>query len=417
MNTRPGIQRLLLYSHDTYGLGHLRRNVLISEDLLEHVPGLQVVLLSGSPVATRFHLPRNLTLVPLPPVVKTGVDEYAARNPQLPFSVVRRARTAIMADVARRFEPDVFLVDHAPQGMKGELLPVFDVLRRWSPATRIVLGLRDVVDDPAAVRHAWSEQDVAQTLLDVYDRVAVYGSRDLVDVGGYGIPDATLARTTYCGYLCRQPASAAQVPIEGWTPDMRFVLGTAGGGGDGIDVLRATLAASERHGLPSLLVSGPLMERGERELLETEVRGSRAGHLEEFIPGLEGVMAAASVVVTMGGYNSLMEAVPSGTPTIVVPRVWPRREQAIRAELFANRGLVRLVAAGDALEDRLSAALSAALEEPRRSAVPFDRLGLPRLRELLLAEARVAQQGRIRHPLPIGVAAGAIPAAALPVPA
>ena len=415
MNTRHGMQRLLLYSHDTYGLGHLRRNVLIAEDLLEHVPGLQVVLLSGSPVAQRFHFPRNLTLVPLPPVVKTGVDEYSARNPQLPFSLVRRARTAIMADVARRFEPDVFLVDHAPQGMKGELLPVFDALQRWSPATRIVLGLRDVVDDPAAVRRAWTEQDVARTFRDVYDRVAVYGSRDLVDVREYGIPGPTLERTTYCGYLCRQPAQAAQVPLEGWTPGMRFVLGTAGGGGDGIDVLRATLAAAERHGLPSLLVSGPLMEAGERDTLEAEVSASRAGHLEEFIPGLEGIMAAASVVVTMGGYNSLMEAVPSGTPTIVVPRTWPRREQAIRAELFAGRGLVRVVEAGDALDDRLAVALASALDEPRRSAVPFDRLGLPRLRELLLTEARVAQQSRIRSPLPIGVAA-ALPAA-LPVPA
>ena len=279
-----------------------------------------------------------------------------------------------------------------------------------------MLGLRDVVDDPAAVRRAWTEQDVAQTLRDVYDRVAVYGSRDLVDVGEYGIPGPTLERTTYCGYLCRQPATAAQVPLEGWTPGMRFVLGTAGGGGDGVDVLRATLAAAERHGLPSLLVSGPLMEAGEREALETEAFASRAGHLEEFIPGLEGIMAAASVVVTMGGYNSLMEAVPSGTPTIVVPRTWPRREQAIRAELFAGRGLVRVVETGDALEDRLAVALARALDEPRRSAVPFDRLGLPRLRELLLAEARVAQQSRIRRPLPIGVAAAALPAA-LPVPA
>ncbi len=412
MNTRPSLQRLLLYSHDTYGLGHLRRNVLIAEDLLAHVPGLQVVLLSGSPVEARFPKPRNLTVVPLPPVVKTGVDEYAARDPRLPFSVVRRARTAIMADVARRFEPDVFLVDHAPQGMKGELLPVFDALRRSSPATRVVLGLRDVVDDPAAVRRAWGPQDVAATLTDVYDRVAVYGSRDLVDVRAYGIPAGTLSRTTYCGYLCRQPAAAARHPFEGWTPDTRFVLGTAGGGGDGVEVLRGTLEAAERLGIASLLVTGPLMDPADRAGLEADVRASRGGHLEEFIPGLEGVMAAASVIVTMGGYNSLMEAVPSGTPTIVVPRTWPRREQEIRARLFAGRGLVRLVEAGDGLVDRLAGALEVALDEPRRTAVPFDRLGLPRLRELLLTEADAAQQQRLHRPSVVAAAT-----AALPVPA
>ncbi len=412
MNTRPSLQRLLLYSHDTYGLGHLRRNVLIAEDLLAHVPGLQVVLLSGSPVSARFPRPRNLTVVPLPPVVKTGVDEYAARDPRLPFSVVRRARTAIMADVARRFEPDVFLVDHAPQGMKGELLPVFDVLRRASPATRVVLGLRDVVDEPAAVRRAWAAHDVAATLADVYDRVAVYGSRDLVDVRAYGIPAETLARTTYCGYLCRQPVAVARSPFPGWTPEMRFVLGTDGGGGDGVGVLRSTLAAAERLGIASMLVTGPLMDAADRASLEADVRASRGGHLEEFIPGLEGVMAAASAIVTMGGYNSLMEAVPSGTPTIVVPRTWPRREQQIRARLFESRGLVRVVEEGGALVDRLTATLELALEEPRRTAAPFDQLGLPRLRELLLAESDTAQRRRLRRPSVVATAP-----AALPVPA
>ena len=395
MKTRPSLQRLLLYSHDTYGLGHLRRNVLIAQDVLQHVRGVQVVLLSGSTVTERFDLPKNLTVVSLPPVVKTGVDEYASRDPRLPFSIVWRARAAIIADVARRFEPDVFLVDHAPQGMKGELLRAFDALRRRSPATRIVLGLRDVVDEPAAVRRSWEAQDVASTLREVFDRVVVYGSPDLVDLAGYGIPSETLQRTTYSGYLCRQPAPDSVVPIPGWTPDMRVVLGTAGGGGDGIDVLLATLEAAERLGLPSLLVSGPLMSGEDRAALEARVQASRGGHLEEFIPGLEGAMSAASVVVTMGGYNSLMEAIPSGTPTVVVPRTWPRREQQIRAGLFASRGLIRIVDGGPGLEDRLERALRAALDAPRHDASTFDRLGLPRLREVLLDEARAAQDLRL----------------------
>ncbi|MDA8203498.1 MAG: glycosyltransferase [Chloroflexi bacterium] len=395
MKTRPGLQRLLLYSHDTYGLGHLRRNVLIAQDILQHIPGVRVVLLSGSTVTERFDLPKNLTVVPLLPVVKTGVDEYTSRDPRLPFSIVWRARAAIIADVARRFEPDVFLVDHAPQGMKAELLRAFDALRHRSPATRIVLGLRDVVDEPAVVRRTWEAQDIPTTLREVYDRVVVYGSPDLVDLAGYGMPEETLERTTYCGYLCRQPAAQPAVPIPGWTPDMRVVLGTAGGGGDGVDVLLATLEAAERLGLPSLLVTGPLMSGEDRAVLQTRVAASHGGHLEEFVPGLEGAMAAASVVVTMGGYNSLMEAIPSGTPTVVVPRTWPRREQQIRAERFASRGLVRVVDGGSGLEDRLEGALRAALAAARHDASTFDRLGLPRLREVLLDEARASQAIRL----------------------
>ena len=198
------LRRLMLYAHDTYGLGHLRRNLAIASHLLRTTEQLQIVLVSGSPVAARFPLPRGLSLVRLPSVVKVAPEEYASRDGQVSFGIVSRARAAIIADIARRFQPDALLVDHAPQGMKGELLPTFEVLRRHVPETRIVLGLRDVLDDPTAVRETWAAQGVLDTLEDVYHRVLVYGSRDLLDVGAaYGIPARLRPRISYCGYVAR----------------------------------------------------------------------------------------------------------------------------------------------------------------------------------------------------------------------
>ncbi len=379
-----GLHRLLLYSHDTYGLGHLRRNLAIANHLLATVPGLQVVLMSGSPTARRFPLPRGLTLVSLPPVVKVGPEEYRGRDPRVDFAVVRQARAAIIADVARRFCPDVFLVDHAPHGMKGELLPALEALRNHSPATRIVLGLRDVLDDPTVVRQLWREQGVLDTLERVYDRVVVYGSRDLLDVAAeYGFPPAVLDRTSYCGYICRPQAAPS---VAGPSSDDRFVLGTAGGGGDGLDVLIATLRAAEALALPSLLITGPFMSNGDRCDLAAAVRASRAGRMEEFVAGLETLLPNAAAVVSMAGYNTLCEVIPSGVPAVVVPRVWPRREQAIRARLFADRGLVHVVEPGPDLDARLTPVLRTALSQGRRRPASFDGEGLARLRGLLLAE-------------------------------
>ena len=167
------LRRVLLYAHDTYGLGHLRRNLAIAGRLLEHRPGLQVVLMTGSSVAERFPVPQGLALVRLPPVVKVGAEDYRPRDTRWDIELVRRARSAIMADAARRFRPDVFLVDHAPQGMKAELLPVYAALRSASPATRIVLGLRDVLDDAVSVQQTWSEQGAYETLETVFDRILV----------------------------------------------------------------------------------------------------------------------------------------------------------------------------------------------------------------------------------------------------
>jgi len=387
-----GPRRVLLYAHDTYGLGHLRRNLAIARRLLEDRPRMRIVLASGSPVLSSFSLPRGLSVVALPPVEKVGAEEYQPLDRRLDIDLVRRARSAVIADVARRFAPDVFLVDHAPHGMKGELLPVFDVLQRWCPATRIVLGLRDVLDDPGVVRQLWQEQGVYETLKMVYDRILVYGSADVFDVRReYAMPPPVAARTSFCGYLC--PASLRAVPTPELAPDGPFVLGTAGGGGDGLAVLTATLAASRELGVGCLLVTGPLMAPAQRRRLVELAANVPGASVVEFVPDLADVMAGARAVVTMGGYNSLCELVGLRAPTVVVPRVSPRREQAIRAELFASRGLVRVALPGLGLAERLARELSQAIASPERKPVHLDLGGLSRLAGLLEGEAAGAGSG------------------------
>ena len=385
--TTRRLRRLLLYSHDTYGLGHLRRNLAIARHMLRTTEQLQVVLMTGSPVASRFSMPRGLSLVSLPPVVKVGPEEYAARGGQVGFGIVRRARAAIMADVALRFQPDVLLVDHAPHGMKGELLPTFEALRTRLPETRIVLGLRDVLDDPATVRRTWRGQGIVETLERVYHRVLVYGCQEILDVGAeYGVPAGIRSRISYCGYVSQAADPAEPVAPTLPLPGGAFVLGTAGGGDDGVELLRATLRAALRLGVESLLVTGPLMPPDLRAELSAEAAASGRARVIDFTTGLQAVMSRAAAIVTMGGYNTLCEAVASGVPTVVVPRLWPRREQAIRAALFAERGLVRVVDPGHRLAERLVVGLAAALADGRRSRAPIDLSGAQRVRDALLQE-------------------------------
>ncbi|MDA8038106.1 MAG: glycosyltransferase [Actinomycetota bacterium] len=393
------LRSVLLYAHDTYGLGHLRRNLAIAAHLLDGCPGLRVVLMSGSPVAERFAIPRGLSLVRLPPVVKVGVEAYRARDGRLGLSLVRRLRSAIMVDVARRFRPDVFLVDHAPRGMKGELLPVFEELRTTSASTRIVLGLRDIVDDPGAVRSSWSDQGVYETLESVFDRILVYGSRELLDVAdAYGLGPALRGKLCYCGYLAKGPLAAPRAR----SADPRLVLGTAGGGGDGVEVLSATLAACKSLGLASTVVTGPLMAGRDRRVLDAQASTDPRASVSEFVADMGAEMARAGAVVTMGGYNSLAEIVSIGVPAIVVPRLQPRREQLIRARVFARRGLVSVVEPGPLLAERLAAALTGVLatarEPARRPRAGVDVDGLSRVREALEAEGRAARLARGQAP-------------------
>ena len=346
MTSRRSLSKVLLYSHDTYGLGHLRRNLVIAGQLLGKAHPPRVVLASGSPVIDQVLRPQGLVCVQLPPVVKTGEDEYRSIEPSLGISLVRRARSAVLVDVVRRWKPDVLLVDHSPQGMKGELLPVFDALPWCSPRTKVVLGLRDIIDEPERVSSTWESDGVYQTLESVYDRIFVYGSRDLFDLAtAYRIPEPVASRLEYCGYVTGDRGGHAKRP-DGIPPVGEYVLGTVGGGGDGVEVLMATAEASARLGLGSVLCTGPLMTALDRQRLRAHTAPIRGAVVVEHLQDLAAVAAGAHGVVSRGGYNSVCELVSIGAPTIVVPRAWPRHEQVLRARAFGARGLVRVVEEG-----------------------------------------------------------------------
>lgn len=385
MSTSGRPSKVLLYSHDTYGLGHLRRNLAIAGRLLGERQASQVVLASGSPVLDQVPGPDGLVRVALPPVVKAGAGEYRPLHPQLSLSLVRRARSALLSEIAARWQPDVLLVDHAPQGMQGELLAVFEHLHATSPHTKIVLGLRDILDEPERVRAGWTTDGVYRTLETEYDRILVYGEQEIFDlVRAYRLPEPVAARVQYCGYVTGPAPQRSAIP-PGLEPGCDYLLGTVGGGGEGADVLLATGHAAVRAGMAAVLCTGPLMTRAEVTRLQQATGGLPGVRVVEQLADMAGLARAARAVVSRGGYNSLCELVHLAVPTVVIPRTWPRREQLLRARAFADRGLVQLVEEGSSgLAERLDRALALVAVKPagRR---PVDLQGAGRVAAALAA--------------------------------
>jgi predicted glycosyltransferase len=75
------------------------------------------------------------------------------------------------------------------------------------------------------------------------------------------------------------------------------------------------------------------------------------------LPDIDGLMRCADVVVSMGGYNSVCEAVDAGKRPIVVPLAGATGEQEIRAERFAALGLATVVPERELTGDRLCDAI------------------------------------------------------------
>ncbi len=349
--------KVFLYSHDTYGLGHLRRNLAIAEQLLSRA--FSVRLITGSPVIGTWTVPKALDVTALPPVVKVGAETYAPRHSSLPFGLIKAHREAQILKAVIEEKPDVLLVDHAPAGMNSELLSTLAFIRRELTNTHVILGLRDILDDPVTVREIWKQQGILPLLDCLYDRILVYGSRALFDVvDAYGIPSRVAAKLTYCGYVARAPKHAAE-SCEGPT-----ILVTAGGWEDGHFLMEAYLRARAMLSncrIRSRIVTGPLMSAAQRQALDALAGNDPDVEIIASTNDLPALLSQADLVIAMAGYNTSVEIVTSGKPAILVPRAAPRAEQRMRASILAELGYVWMTEQGSGLEQRLAGLVQSAL--------------------------------------------------------
>ncbi len=393
----------MLYCHDSYGLGHLSRTLALSRQLRSVRPELSQLIVTGSPVAHDLVLPSDADYVKLPAVVKVGADEYRARSLALDVTEIRDLRADLVLTAARHFRPHALIVDHAPAGVNGEVVPTLRFLRRERPGVRLVLGLRDVVDDGQRVRAAWTRAGIYELLDDVYHRILVYGDPRIYDAAReYGLSRRAEAKVRYVGYIGRlaNGTSAEEARRELGLPNRRLVLVTAGGGGDGSALLavaaEAAALAREDGCVQWLLVGGPLMPPAERERVLGRLPRTPSVAFTSFLDELPRYIAAADAVVSMGGYNAVSEILSSGRPAVIVPRVAPRKEQLIRAELLRRRGLVRLLHPSDLTPRSLLAEVAHVLANPpARRRIPLNGLAgaAAELDETLADECAPARAG------------------------
>ena len=380
--------RVALYSHDALGLGHVRRNLAIARALGRLDPAPDILLLTGAPEAVTAHRPAHCDLVSLPALSKDANGTYASRHLSVDQAHLRHMRRSVLTAALSSFRPDVLVVDKHPRGFLGELEPALEILR--AARTRIVLGLRDVLDDAVTSRREWDADRSAQALNRWYDQVWVYGDSTVHDLSAeLGLP---AERTVHTGYLATGRGPVEQV-TEVETP---YVLAMVGGGADGAHLAESFARSAMPAGHHGILVTGPQMPAEDvRRVAEIAAQRSDLT-VRTYVDDAEALIAGSSALVSMGGYNTVCEALALGARMLVVPRVTPRREQLVRARLLTAAGkldhLVPEELTPAALERWLAGAVAGARLDPG-TAVDLD--GLARLPRLLAALVSQKEQTHV----------------------
>ena len=376
--------RIVLYSHDSVGLGHVRRNLALAHALNNQLPGLigrpvTGILITGTALAPAFRLPEGWDWVLLPGVAK-GSAGYLARNLALPMNELVPLRARLLQATLAGFSPHLVVVDRHATGVHGELETALRRARTAGPV-RVVLGLREVLDSPAAALAEWARVGGPRVVKDLFDAIWVYGDPAVHDPVAAGeIPFALRKLIRYTGYLAEgRPSASGTSCMPG-----RYCMTTVGGGSDGYALARVAVATPVPDGLGHLVVAGPQMPAEQLDDLRQRAR-----------PGVKVVAAVddivfhirhAGAVVAMGGYNTVCEIMSTPVPALIVPRTQSRAEQRIRAASLAAAGYLEQHEIGTLTPEILAAWLAARFGTTvdRRRAVLDGLIRVPQLAAELL---------------------------------
>lgn len=377
-----GTFNILMYSHDTYGLGHIRRTMAIARHLVG--PQVNILIITGSPIVGRFSFPEGVDFVRIPGMIKKSNTVYIPHSIKVDPKKAISIRKKIITATAKAFDPDLFVVDKVPVGLKGEVLPVLRWFKKCRPDTRIVLGLRDILDDAKSTRAEWKKKKFYDVLRDLYSEVWVYGERSMFDpVTEYGFPEDVAEKCRFTGYIPRR------VPkLRSGRRKEKSVVVTIGGGGDGYPVLDTYLRMLEQNGtvhFKTLMITGPFLPGERLDSLAHRARKLNV-RIVPFVKNIEKKLASADLVIGMCGYNTMCEILSLKKPALVIPRDTPRREQLIRAEVFKKHGLIDFIEWGKVSPELLREKVEAMLEDPTGYLNAMDRFcmtGLDSMRDRL----------------------------------
>ena len=380
--------RLMVYSHDAFGLGNIRRMLAICEHLLSAITDLSILVVSGSPMLQSFRLPPRLDYIKIPCINRGETGEISVKylNTEIAETVKLRSDLILMAAI--NFKPDAILVDKKPYGIKNELLTTLKFLKKQLPKTKLLLLLRDILDSPEKTIDEWQEHGFYQAIEKFYDQILVVGMPEVFDIcREYQFPPAVAQKVRYCGYLRKEPglksreARREELQVQ---EHEQLVLVTPGGGEDGyqlVDTYLTGAAQLQAEAFRSVIICGSEMPKQQREQIYQKAALNPKVKILDFTDDLMSYIDAADVAVCMSGYNTITEVISLGKRTIAIPRIKPASEQLMRAEKMSKLGLLAMIHPDKLTPENLMYLLLIQLEKTHSCAVArgLDLGGLPRI--------------------------------------
>jgi predicted glycosyltransferase len=312
------------------GVGHLRRLACIAKKLQGR---FSCIIVTGHRAAAHWFVPEECEYVHLPSwdSLLESKARYWGRKPfiVLDESAAVRLRKAILQGVVDAFGPDVIFVDHLPLGAHEELE---DIIKSTRCLKYFVT--RGILNETENLRQFILGGKAHDYLTSYYHKILVASDRKVFDFSSqYNTSPEIRRKTIHTGYVIE---SVPQDMIKRTREDRglrngeAWAVASAGGGQFGEALIEGCLDLARTHrDIAFDIVLGPRSsflweDRHTTVIVKDNLR------LHKEAPHMPYLHASADLVISTGGYNSLLETLQGHAKILCFPSRKDRRDEPYR---------------------------------------------------------------------------------------
>jgi predicted glycosyltransferase len=375
------IKRILVYTHNSIGLGHAFRTLAVITGIKKWRPDIDFLVISGTSIPQIF-FKEGIEVIKLPSV-KLDIDRkdtpmHSRYLSGFELEAIFDFRQSIILKTFDFFQPDALIIEHNMTGQMSELIPL--LMKKWmrkgGPVDFCLLHVcRGIMkwlpllcipyQNP---RHRSESINIGE----LYDFMYVLEDREVIDINKAFLgddPDLE-KKITYLGKITNrvyQELSGREEILDRFClPDKKIILVSLGRNQQVYEVTNKLLELFRDSAINSdyqvVMVIDPYLDHEAACALCEHPLGGNVRFMP-FMPDLVELMRHSELVISRAGYNTVNEILLTGVKAVIIPESHGGGEQELRAQKI-ERDHVKVLTEAEIYHDHAANKILNLLDRP-----------------------------------------------------
>lgn len=375
--------KLLIHCQYVYGIGHLVRTLELARGLSEH---FEVSVISGGEPVKNYEIPKTINFIQLPAIYKEEDSPFLTPiNKSTSIEQCFKDRKKIINFNIEQIKPEILITEHFPFGLlfENEVIDLMNEVKKHNNNVKIVSSVRDIIDSSNGGKR---DGYICEIINKWFDLILVHGDSKFTGLShSFSKINEIKVKIIHTGYIVRH------IQRETSQKNSVLILVAVAGGRMGTELLDAainshlTIRDKIKHRL--VLFSGAFQEDLIKLNKKISTINSSEIELHEFNSQTYlNYLSEATLVLSLGGYNSIIESLSLKKRMLVYKRGFKggNEEQDLRIDFFEKNGNLNVITPNDLTTEKLSKLILQKITDTKESHIELDFNGIKNSKQALI---------------------------------